>query len=153
MTSVSSLISLLSFCLTELSSGEAQLPNYFSSALIPVSLSELFHEHRIFLKAMVSGCRDGVVVKSTCCPGRGSEFICEHPHGSSQHPLTPVPGDLILLLAPGTNMAGMWINTHAGRTFIHIQKERKTTTAKAMVFFTVNRILDFKIFNTPCEER
>lgn len=50
-------------------------------------------------------------------------------------------------------MAGMWINTHAGRTFIHIQKERKTTTAKAMVFFTVNRILDFKIFNTPCEER
>ena len=38
--------------------------------------------------------RDGSMVKSTSCSSRGLGFNSQHPHGSSQLSVTPVPGDL-----------------------------------------------------------
>jgi hypothetical protein len=39
------------------------------------------------------GWRDGSVIKSTGCSSRGQRFDSQHPHGSLQSSLTPVPGD------------------------------------------------------------
>ena len=36
--------------------------------------------------------RDGSLVKSTICSCRGPRFNSQHPHGSSQLSVTPVPG-------------------------------------------------------------
>jgi len=37
--------------------------------------------------------RDGSVVRNTVCSSRGPEFNSQHPHGSSQPSVTPLPGD------------------------------------------------------------
>ena len=39
------------------------------------------------------GVRDSSVVKSTGCSFRGLGFTSQHPHGSLQLSVTPVPGD------------------------------------------------------------
>ena len=45
------------------------------------------------LRTTVGGWRDGSVVKSTDSSSRGSGFNYQHPHGSSQLSVIPVPGD------------------------------------------------------------
>ena len=46
------------------------------------------------LKCICWSWRNGLVVKSTSCSSRGPGFSSQHPHGSSQVSLTPVPEDL-----------------------------------------------------------
>ena len=43
-------------------------------------------------KVMLGDWRDGSVVKS--CSSRGPGFNSQHPHGSSQLSVAPIPGDL-----------------------------------------------------------
>ena len=46
------------------------------------------------LKKKVGAGRIGSVVMSTGCSSKGPRFNSQHPHGSSQLSVTPVPGDL-----------------------------------------------------------
>jgi hypothetical protein len=39
------------------------------------------------------------MVKSTGCSSRCLGFISQHPHGSSQAPVSPIPGDPVPILA------------------------------------------------------
>jgi hypothetical protein len=59
------------------------------------------------------GWRDGSGVKSTGCSSRGLGFNSQHPHGSLQLFVTPVPGDLTLshrqTCRQNTNICGIKI--------------------------------------------
>ena len=48
---------------------------------------------RLYLKEKFGG--DDSIVKSTGCSSIGPRFDSQHPHGSSQQSVTPVPRDLI----------------------------------------------------------
>ena len=48
---------------------------------------------KAYTKEPAPGWRDSSVVKSTDYSSRGPRFNSQHPHGSSQLSVTPVPGD------------------------------------------------------------
>jgi hypothetical protein len=56
------------------------------------------------------------VVKRTDCSCRGPRLGSQHPHGSPQLSLTPVPGDMM----PSTGLCG-----HASKTSIHRKQVNK----------------------------
>ena len=51
-------------------------------------------QHGSIERTYVGGWRDGSEVKSTDCSSRRPRFNSQHPHGSSQLSVTPVPGNL-----------------------------------------------------------
>ena len=58
---------------------------------------------------------------SSVCGGvmiYSSDFNSQHPHGSSQLSVTPVPGDL-------TSSSGLWGTKHAGKILRNVKIDRK----------------------------
>ena len=55
-------------------------------------------------------------LRSTGCSSRGPRFNSQHPHGSSQVSVTPVPGDLI----PSSGLHGH--QAHTWCTYIHVDR-------------------------------
>lgn len=56
--------------------------------------------------------RDGATVKSACNSCDGPGLISQPPHGSSQPPRIPGPGDLMPFSDLCRHQAYMWANTH-----------------------------------------
>ena len=71
------------------------------------------------VRVSMLGWRDGSVVKSTGCSCRGPGFASQHPHGGSELPVTPVPGDRIHSSDCHRDQAHMnGTDTQAGKTLI-----------------------------------
>lgn len=89
-----------------------------SARPVPLSSAMLGTERR------PPGSREGIEVKSTDCSAEGCRFICQHPHGSSQLFIIPVPGDR----APSHRHTCMQ-NTKAHKTKINKLLKRKQRSA------------------------
>ena len=57
-------------------------------------LGQLYKWQDFSIEIKPRGWRDGSEVGSTVCPSRGPRFNSQHPHGSSQLSVNPVPGSL-----------------------------------------------------------
>jgi hypothetical protein len=73
------------------------------------------------VKNLSLGGREGSVIESTVCSSNRPRFSPQHPHNSSQLPVTPVPGELTpLLVSSGT--------VHTWCTYMHTGTHTHTHT-------------------------
>ena len=84
-------------------------------------------------------------VKGTCCSFRGSRFVSQHPHGSLQLSVSPVPGDPTPSSGPYRKTPACKCPTLFTQSHIHretISQKPRQTKKHAAVSFTKGNCLE-----------